>query len=113
MGAPKGNRFWELRSKHGRDKLFETPELMWEAACEYFEWCQDNPLMETQQAKGNSYYTTEGENGEIVFAPNLIDLPKMRPFTLQGLCSFMDCGTSYFRSFKSTQLRQKTTGCKN
>jgi hypothetical protein len=46
MGAPKGNQFWKLRSKHGRDTLFESPEKMWEAACEYFQWCDDNPLLE-------------------------------------------------------------------
>lgn len=28
MAATKGNKFWELRSKHGRDKLFESPELL-------------------------------------------------------------------------------------
>ena len=32
-----------LRSKHGRDKLFATPELLWDAACEYFQWCDENP----------------------------------------------------------------------
>ena len=29
MAAPKGNQFWMLRSKHGRDKLFATPEALW------------------------------------------------------------------------------------
>jgi hypothetical protein len=43
MAAPKGNQFWMLRSKHGRDKLFATPEALWEAACEYFQWCDENP----------------------------------------------------------------------
>lgn len=42
MAAPKGNQFWMLRSKHGRDKLFATPEALWEAACEYFQWCDEN-----------------------------------------------------------------------
>lgn len=28
MGAPKGNQFWKLRSKHGRDKLFSSPEIL-------------------------------------------------------------------------------------
>ncbi len=103
MGAPKGNRFWELRSKHGRDKLFETPELLWQAACEYFKWCEDNPFMETEQARGNSYYVDkDDETGLKTFAPNLIELPKMRPFTLYGLCLYLDCSTSYFRAFKST-----------
>ena len=43
MAVPKGNQFWKIRSKHGRDKLFATPELMLEAAMEYFEWCDANP----------------------------------------------------------------------
>lgn len=37
MGAPQGNQFWKLRSKHGRDKLFTDPNALWESACEYFE----------------------------------------------------------------------------
>lgn len=45
MAAPTGNKFWMLRSKHGRDKLFSTPELLWEAACEYFQWCDENPWL--------------------------------------------------------------------
>lgn len=105
--APKGNRFWELRSKHGRDKLFETPELMWQAACEYFKWCQDNPFMEVEQAKGGSFKPVQDEKtGQWTFPPNLIELPKMRPFTLHGLCLYMDCGTAYFRNFKSEERAQ-------
>ena len=46
MGAPTGNEFWKLRSKHGRDKLFQSPELLWDAAEEYFQWSVDNPLIE-------------------------------------------------------------------
>lgn len=103
MAAPKGNRFWELRSKHGRDKLFETPELMWEAACEYFKWCQNNPFMEVQQAKVNPVPIKDEKTGKYSWPPNLIELPKMRPFTLHGLCLYMDCGTAYFRNFKSEE----------
>jgi hypothetical protein len=28
MAAPKGNKFWMMRSKHGRDKLFASPQLI-------------------------------------------------------------------------------------
>lgn len=87
MAAPKGNQFWKLRSKHGRDKLFETPELLWEAACEYFQWCQDNPLYEM---KAFMY------QGEIVKT----ELPKMRAMTLGQLCFYLHCNESYFRNFK-------------
>jgi hypothetical protein len=87
MPAPKGNEFWKLRSKHGRDKLFESPELMWEAACEYFKWCQDNPWSKQ----------------ETTVKPNGIDvktIPTERPFTMQGLCLYLDCNTKYFNNFK-------------
>lgn len=43
MAAPEGNQFWKLRSKHGRDAIFETPESLWKAACEYFQYVDDNP----------------------------------------------------------------------
>lgn len=91
MGAPKGNEFWKLRSKHGRDKLFATPKLMWDAACEYFQWCEDNPLISIE------YYGKDAV---------LCEVPKMRPFTMQGLCLYLDCNTVYFNQFES-ELKDK------
>lgn len=87
MAAPVGNEFWKLRSKHGREKLFASPELMWEAACEYFQWCQDNPL-EEEDYRGKD--------------AKKVTLKKMRPFTMEGLCRYLDCSTGYFRTFKLT-----------
>lgn len=37
MSAPVGNQFWKLRSKHGRDLIFSSPSILWEACVEYFE----------------------------------------------------------------------------
>lgn len=96
MGAPKGNKFWELRSKHGRDKLFATPELMWEAACEYFQWCEDNPLMEATIVKGTTLDLDTGVSKPY----DIAELPKMRPYTYQGLCGYLGCNTEYFNQFK-------------
>lgn len=84
MAAPQGNQFWKIRSRHGRGKLFAEPELLWEAACEYFEWCEENPLIEVD---------FKGKDAEEV------RLPKMRAFTLEGLCLYLDCNTAYFRNF--------------
>jgi len=86
MGAPIGNRFWELRSKHGRDTLFASADDMWEAACEYFQWCEENPLKE-QDFRGKD--ATE------------VEINKMRPFTMHGLCRYLDCNVEYFRQFKA------------
>lgn len=100
MAAPKGNKFWLLRSKHGRDKLFETPDLLWEAACEYFEWCDKNPFYEVEQAKSQSKPHVDDE-GNVTFPPNLVELPKMRPYTLHGLTLYLDCNTMYFTQFEN------------
>lgn len=80
MPAPKNNKFWEARSKHGRDKLFATPELMWEAAVEYFKWCEDNPIKDSRS-----------------FGQRDVQ----RPFTMQGLCAYLNCNAAYFRTFKA------------
>lgn len=105
MGAPAGNQFWKLRSKHGRDRIFATPDVLWEAACEYFQWCEDNPLKEVEQARSSSKPIID-DKGKTVFPPNLIELPKMRPFTIQGLCLFLDVNTVYLKQFEDS-LRDK------
>lgn len=88
-GAPKGNEFWKLRSKHGRDKIFATPEIMWDAACEYFAYITDNPLQEQQIIKYKDDYEK-------------VTLDKMRPFTLTGLCLYLDVSTVYFTHFETS-----------
>ena len=86
MAAPKENQFWKLRNKHGRDKIFASPKLLWKAACEYFEWCEQHPLIEVS-IKGK-------DNTEVA-------IPKMRPFTLRGLCLYLGCGESYIHQLEA------------
>ena len=100
-----GNQWWNLRSKHGRDKLFATPDLMWEAAVEYFDWCTKNPLMEVQQTKSAGKPHKDKKTGKVIFPSNTIELPKMRAFTLHGLCLYLDANTQYFKTFKA-QLKE-------
>jgi hypothetical protein len=106
MAAPKQNQFWKLRSKHGRDKLFATPDLLWDAACEYFEWCETHPLIEVEQAKSPARGFKDDE-GNVHFPPNTVELPKMRAFTIQGLCLYLDCNVGYFNDFEAG-LKDKT-----
>ncbi|MEI2271814.1 DNA-packaging protein [Sphingobacterium sp. ML3W] len=92
--APIGNQFWKLRSKHGRDKIFTSPDLLWEAACEYFEWCDENPFLEDtiQKVKVN------GE-GEFIKHENLT---KMRAYTWDGLELFLDIDS--LRHYKNNEV---------
>lgn len=112
MAAPKQNQFWKLRSKHGRDKLFATPDLMWKAACEYFQWCDDNPFFELEQAKSTLKPYKDKETGLVHFPDPLIKLPKMRPYTMQGLCLYLDCNVKYFNEFEKN-LKEKDDNISN
>lgn len=75
MAAPIGNQFWKQRSKHGRDKIFSSPEILWEEACKFFEWCDNNPLYEVDY---------KGKDADEV------RIPKMRAYTWEGLELFLD-----------------------
>ena len=86
MSAPKGNRFWEERSSHGRTPIFESKEDLWLAASEYFEWVEDNPLWESKVAQ---------YQGEVVE----MTLPKMRAMTIEGLRLFLDIGYQTWRDY--------------
>lgn len=90
-----GNQFWLWRSKHGTNKLFASPDLLWEAACEYFQLVKDNPFEEQIVHQGKIALET---------------IKKIKPFTLKGLCLYLGCCDSYFRSFKSTIKPENDNG---
>ncbi len=96
MAAPIGNRFWELRSKHGRDKLFATPELLWDAAQEYFQSVIDNPWYKIEAVKS-------GDN-----AGMLIEVPAVPPFTIEGLCMYFECSDKWFGEFYKANIENTT-----
>lgn len=77
MSAPLGNKFWEMRSTHGRKPIFESREELWSRACGYFNWCYENPLFEIKAFNC-------GEMGIVQES-----IPKMRAMTIQGLCFYL------------------------
>lgn len=89
MGAPKGNEYYLLRSKHGRDKEY-TPESLLKKANEYFNWCLDNPLKEEQIVKYKEHYEKATLN-------------KMRVFSLQGFCNFAEIVVNTFKSYEKEE----------
>lgn len=88
MAAPKKNAFWKLRSKHGRDKLFASPDLLWKAACDYFNWCDKNPWLKKDWVGKDAIE---------------VDKPTARPYTITGLCLYLDCGKNYWEQFKKAE----------
>lgn len=89
MAAPLGNQFWKIRSKHGRDKLFKTPELLMEAANEYFEWCDKNPIVSTKTTNTDKGFSQE-------------EKPVQRPYSKGGFFIYIQCSDTWLTEFKKT-----------
>lgn len=90
MVAPLGNKFWQLREKHGRSKLFETPDALWTACCEYFEWVEANPLHE------DKIIAYEG-------VATHVDVAKMRAMTLNGLHIFLEIDRKTWDAYRERE----------
>jgi len=90
MAAPKGNKFWEQRSTHGRNPTFESKEQLWEACKEYFEWVEANPLWEDRPI---SY------QGKVI--ENIV--AKMRAMTIGGLCIFLDICEKTWANYRNNE----------
>lgn len=90
MAAPKGNKFWQMRSSHGRKPIFATPEGLWAACCEYFEWVEENPLREEK------LFAFQG-------AVTRATVAKMRAMTLDGLHIFLDISSETWTGYRGRE----------
>lgn len=90
MTAPKGNEFWKARSSHGRKPIFATADDLWEAASEYFEWVEANPLWEDKVTSFQGTNTHE-------------PIAKMRAMTIAGLCIFLDISQQAWSEYKQRE----------
>jgi hypothetical protein len=88
VSAPKGNQFWKARSSHGRSPIFATPDDLWVAATEYFEWVETNPLWEDKVTSFQGANTHE-------------PIAKMRAMTISGLCIFLDISRNSWDEYRA------------
>jgi len=91
MGAPKGNRFWKARASHkGHAPAYESPEDLWGACQQYFEWVEKNPLeaAETVKFQGSA---------------SIVMVPKMRAMTIEGLCRFIGITSRAWRDWRQNR----------
>jgi hypothetical protein len=88
MAAPKSNQFWKQRATHGRDLIFSSPEILWEACKEYFEATDARKWVKTDWVgKDAKEVNRETET----------------PYTITGLCVFLDIGTSTWFDYKKRE----------
>ena len=79
-----GNSFWKVKcsevqeaKKNGRPPKFDTPEQLWNACVEYFDWVTKHPFAEQNAAAFQGDITK-------------YHLTKPRPMTIGCLCLFLD-----------------------
>jgi len=74
----------------GRPSLFNTPEDLWQAALEYFQWAENNPLWEAKafSFQGGSW---------------LEYLPKLRAFTFDGFQLHAGICDQTWRNYKNKE----------
>lgn len=85
------NQIWRI-SERGRKKIFKTPEELWKGACDYFEWRSANKEYETVPMKVKVSRDVE----EI----RMIQVPKLMPFTMQGMCIYLGVNTRYINDME-------------
>jgi hypothetical protein len=88
MAAPEGNQFWKLRSTHGRDLLFSSPEILWQACIEYFE-ATDKRKWVRKDWVGKDAIQVERETDT--------------PYTLTGLYVFLDISPQTWKDYRGRE----------
>jgi len=110
MPAPKGNEYYKLRTKDGKDKIFKSAAALMKACNEYFEWCLANPFKEEHIINKPWIewieYESVDDAGQVETKQRKVTHPyfiaktsKMRPFTLEGLCNFIEISVEGLKGY--------------
>lgn len=91
MAAPMGNQFWKNRSEHGRDFLFAKAELLRSEISKYFNWVDGHPWFKVEAIKSGD------------MAGTLMKVPTARPYTLSGLCIYLNASESWWKNFRKNE----------
>lgn len=89
---------WKVAGKK-RNK-FDSPEELWNKSLSYFEWCDCNPLYIVEQMKSPDKQTISIDGHTIVPPEKLIEIPRKRPYTKNGLAVFLGVTYHFFRHIK-------------
>ena len=90
MSAPKGNKYWEYRNKHGRNFKY-TPELLWDESIKYFEHISTSVWNKKEAIKsGDKAGTT-------------MDVPTQTPMSIESFCLFADIDRKTWDNYESNE----------
>ena len=95
MSAPKGNQYWKIRNESGRNKIWSSPEELWNAAVEYFK-----------ETSGRVWNKVEFKGSQV----EKVKIPTSVPFSLKGLCLYLDCNLTTFKNYEKEKDFFTVTG---
>lgn len=86
-----------------------TPAELWHQACQYFEWCDQNPWIKMQPAKTTPKHPAPPQEPTLFDLdeltpqppppPATIPVPVQRPYTIEGLCTYLDINRTAFDNY--------------
>lgn len=83
---------WKIVTKRlGRPLKFETPMDLWNIACEFFQWCEDNPITEIDYR--GSYAL-----------PVILSTPQ--PFNFNSFCLFAGLNLTYLNELEEAMNKR-------
>lgn len=82
----KGNQLWKLREFSGRMPKYKKSEEIWDKACAYFQYTDDNPIV--------SFKAVLGKDG-----PEQLEQLHTKPYTLDGLQIYMGICDETWRAY--------------
>ena len=114
MSAEEGNKYYLLRTTHGRKKKFRSAKALADACNLYFIWSVENPYRKpvivhktwvetkrkliSKKGKPEEWETTEITHPYMTVYE---DVP--RPFSLEALCNHLDIHVDTFREYEKLE----------
>jgi hypothetical protein len=109
----KGNQLYKLRLRTGANKKYKTAGALLKKINEYFDWCDENPLIEQvliqKPWRETEHYEEYNEKSGKVekkkrvkhHTHSFVDKKIRRPYTFEGLCNFLNISTETFKNYQA------------
>lgn len=86
-----GESLWQFIDNNRGNVTTDTAEGIWNKACQYFRWCDENPVTWKTTIMSGAKGGTKVEN----------ESPK--PYSIRGLCAFCNLSDTYISSIRNSK----------
>lgn len=92
----KGTELWKLikNKSTGRKRKYPDADTLWAAALAYFEWVDDNPVVEDRLVQHKGKCITKSVNHP-------------RPMTIQGLCAHLGISDETWNNYRTKNYQEE------